>query len=901
MNPMNRIVETMERISRIFHRKAIWVVTELIALGIVAAWGYQAVLAHQQVAPAEQVSSFHPTFEMLDAEGVSVLASGAAVSPVTTCGACHDAAFIRDSSHPAHRGLDDRVYATWNPGVAADKDQVVAEEMNCFLCHIPAPDNAARLDAIRAGESDWAATATLLGSGIVAQAGDGYRWNPQVFDEEGLLLPEYVLLQDPTSENCGACHGVVQMSLSEALVVNPCDEAPFPEGITGEVFSPQRIADSGLNLANKASLTRTWDVHAERLLQCTDCHHAPNNPIFALKDGETTPDHLTFDPRRLGIGEYLERPIHRFSGGPEAGEAASAGMRRCADCHNATDTHTWLPYADRHMQALQCETCHIPQAYTPAFSQYDWTVVNQDGSPKVECRGGDRETRLITGYVPALLPGATGGLTPTNLAGAWYWVAGNPSEPIDLEVLQAAYLDGEGYHPVVLAALDLDGDGVLDGAELALDTPEKTALIASRLAEMGLQNPQIAGEVQNYRLHHSVTGGDWALRDCRACHNAESRITQPLQLAAYLPGGVEPGFPPGSNLPERGTLYQEQGALFYRPASVEAGLYVLGHDRVAWIDLLGGLAFVGTLAGVAAHGSFRFFAILRRPRHTPRLKRVYMYAVYERFWHWLQTFTILGLIFTGLVIHRPDVFGIFNFSSVVLVHNVLAAILVVNAGLSLFYHLASGEIRQYIPRPAGFFDQAIVQTQYYLRGIFQGDGHPFEKTPAKKLNPLQQATYFAILNVLLPLQILTGIFMWGAQHWPTLTARLGGLPFLAPFHSLVAWLFASFVVLHVYLTTTGHRPMAAIQAMMVGWDEVEEPHDEGAGEHAEEPFQEEAISGDEEELELMPVAIAVEADESDVKQGTPAADDGRFPGEQIIAEHETIATPDDGRPAKEAE
>jgi hypothetical protein len=39
---------------------------------------------------------------------------------------------------------------------------------------------------------------------------------------------------------------------------------------------------------------------------------------------------------------------------------------------------------------------------------------------------------------------------------------------------------------------------------------------------------------------------------------------------------------------------------------------------------------------------------------------------------------------------------------------------------------------------------------------------------------------------------------------------------------LVAWLFASFIVAHVYLTTTaGPRALSAIQAMMLGWEEVE--------------------------------------------------------------------------------
>jgi hypothetical protein len=47
------------------------------------------------------------------------------------------------------------------------------------------------------------------------------------------------------------------------------------------------------------------------------------------------------------------------------------------------------------------------------------------------------------------------------------------------------------------------------------------------------------------------------------------------------------------------------------------------------------------------------------------------------------------------------------------------------------------------------------------------------------------------------------------------------LTYLAPLHTLIAWLFASFILAHVYLTTTGPTPLAAINAMMVGWDEVE--------------------------------------------------------------------------------
>ena len=110
---------------------------------------------------------------------------------------------------------------------------------------------------------------------------------------------------------------------------------------------------------------------------------------------------------------------------------------------------------------------------------------------------------------------------------------------------------------------------------------------------------------------------------------------------------------------------------------------------------------------------------------------------------------------------------------------------------------------------------------YYLKGIFKGEHHPFEKTRDKKLNPLQQITYIGLLNVLLPLQGITGILLWGVQRWPSIATSLGGLPILAPAHTMIAWLFAAFIVLHVYLTTTGHTVVSSIEAMINGWEEVE--------------------------------------------------------------------------------
>ncbi len=203
-------------------------------------------------------------------------------------------------------------------------------------------------------------------------------------------------------------------------------------------------------------------------------------------------------------------------------------------------------------------------------------------------------------------------------------------------------------------------------------------------------------------------------------------------------------------------------------------------------------------------------------------KRVYLYSVYERIWHWLQALLIFLLLFTGIEIHWPGL-GILGFVNAVDMHNVLAVVLVGNAFLALFYHLATGEIRQFIPAPRDYFSLATKQTLYYVRGIFRGEDHPFEHDPDHKLNPLQQATYLLLLNVLLPAQIVSGALMWGSEYWPALTDALGGLRWLSTAHSFVAWMFVAFLVVHVYLTTTGHRPLTLIKAMLSGWEETEEP------------------------------------------------------------------------------
>jgi thiosulfate reductase cytochrome b subunit len=716
-------------------------------------------------------------------------------------------------------------------------------EMNCFLCHLETPNNEARVKEIEAGKFGNANTATLLGLNIVRKTGSDWAWNTEAFNELGEVNSETLRIQDPTNSNCAACHGEIHAD-ETPLTINACD-LDYPQtATTGQVVSAQRINDSGLNLSAKNDITRSWDIHAQRQLECTDCHYALNNPAHASEAQGTNPSHLLYDPRSLEISEYLERPDHNFARGESAqfnvAPEYKGTMRRCENCHDYSEGHAdWLPYIETHMDAIACETCHIPQMYAPAIQAYDWTVVTTDGSAVETCRGVEGEpnaiTSLVTGYQPVLLNRTNidgdSLLAPYNLITSFYWVyddANGSRRPLRLVDLEAVYLDNGSYAADIVSAFDANSDGKLSDAELVIDTPEKEVLVREKIAALGLANPRIEAITQPYSINHNVTQGKNAVNDCKACHDADSRISQPIKLADYAP--AMPHFDLDNNVNGSGEfIIAEDGALYYQPKPENDGMYVFGSSRVSWIDWLGALMFVGSLLGVLGHGAMRYLAARKMPHGAAATRRVYMYDAYRRFWHWLQTTTILILLVTGVVIHRPDIFGAFSFRGMVTVHNVMAVILGLNAALALFYHIATDRLKEFIPRPYGFFDDAILQAKFYINGIFKGEPHPFEKRPDSRMNPIQKTTYFMILNVLLPLQGLTGILMWGVQKFPVAANLFGGLPFLAPFHSLIAWAFATFILVHVYMTTTGATPVEAMRAMVTGYEEVDVHEDKDEG------------------------------------------------------------------------
>lgn len=196
-------------------------------------------------------------------------------------------------------------------------------------------------------------------------------------------------------------------------------------------------------------------------------------------------------------------------------------------------------------------------------------------------------------------------------------------------------------------------------------------------------------------------------------------------------------------------------------------------------------------------------------------EKIYIYTRFERFWHWAQTLLILLLLITGFELHGT--YTLLGFDTAFTVHNYCAWSWLILYAFIVFWMLTTGEWRQYIPT----FKKLLEVMFYYAIGIFRGEAHPVPKSKRTKHNPLQRLTYLNIVIILVPFQIITGFLYYYYNSWPQLGLDMG-LSVIALLHTAGAFAFLVFLIVHVYMTTTGHTPLAHIKAMFTGWEEVED-------------------------------------------------------------------------------
>lgn len=201
--------------------------------------------------------------------------------------------------------------------------------------------------------------------------------------------------------------------------------------------------------------------------------------------------------------------------------------------------------------------------------------------------------------------------------------------------------------------------------------------------------------------------------------------------------------------------------------------------------------------------------------HSDQMVSIYLYTRYERLWHWVQMLMIMILLFTGFEV--KGVYSVLGFQAAVEIHNATGLTWLVSFFLFIFWVFTTGEWRQYIPTTK----KMVQVARYYAIGIFKGESHPVPKKKNAKHNPLQRITYLLLAAILLPFQMLSGFLYWGYNSWEAWGLSFLSLKYVALFHLICAFAILQFVIIHVYMTTTGHSVTAHIKAMITGWEDIE--------------------------------------------------------------------------------
>jgi thiosulfate reductase cytochrome b subunit len=202
------------------------------------------------------------------------------------------------------------------------------------------------------------------------------------------------------------------------------------------------------------------------------------------------------------------------------------------------------------------------------------------------------------------------------------------------------------------------------------------------------------------------------------------------------------------------------------------------------------------------------------------MSALYLYPIWLRLWHWLNALIFVTLLVTGVSMHFT-LNWLIPFDVAVPVHNTAGMLLTASWVLFVIGNIWGGNGKHYLIDLRTLPRDLIAQTRYYIYGIFVGAPHPFHVSAEHKLNALQTLSYVGVMFGLMPILIVSG---WAFLFSPSLPETLFGIGtvwIIAMVHLVVAWMLALFLVVHMYIITTGEKPTTNLKAMITGWHKEE--------------------------------------------------------------------------------
>jgi Ni/Fe-hydrogenase 1 B-type cytochrome subunit len=216
------------------------------------------------------------------------------------------------------------------------------------------------------------------------------------------------------------------------------------------------------------------------------------------------------------------------------------------------------------------------------------------------------------------------------------------------------------------------------------------------------------------------------------------------------------------------------------------------------------------------------------------LRRVFVWELPVRFYHWLNALCIVVLCVTGYVIARPP--GIqsaeeasfsYWFGTVRFIHFVAAYIFIFNFIFRIYWGFVGNKYadwKNFIPTTKKYFQEMweVVKIDIFLKKDKDhlAVGH----------NPLAGFIYF-LTFIAFALQAITGFGLYASMSdwWlPGLFAWVPGIVggdfMLRQIHHAIMWFFILFTIVHVYLVMYHDyvEGRGEVSSMFGGWKFIEE-------------------------------------------------------------------------------
>ena len=198
---------------------------------------------------------------------------------------------------------------------------------------------------------------------------------------------------------------------------------------------------------------------------------------------------------------------------------------------------------------------------------------------------------------------------------------------------------------------------------------------------------------------------------------------------------------------------------------------------------------------------------------TYNYKRVYVWELAVRFFHWLTVLSLIVLVVTGFIIANPPSLNLnveatnsYWFGYVRLIHFTFAYILIANLLFRIYWAFAGNQFanwRNFIP-----YTKKHWQNIFYVLKV----DILLQKDKEHKLNNISighnalAAFSYLIMTLFFLLQVITGLALkagmsdwWFPKMFQWVIPLLGGDIATRYVHHILTWLFMAFVVIHVYL------------------------------------------------------------------------------------------------------